>query len=65
MKALKSKLASELLADPAAREGLRAYLAIKQTSDTREAKSMSFIVKTKNGLMRIHPTIVPKATKAS
>lgn len=64
MKALKSKLASELLADPLAREGLRTYLTNKGAV-TPDAKAGSFVAKTKKGLLRVHPMIVPKASKAA
>lgn len=67
MKALKSKLASELLADPAASEQLRRFLVNREVSGQRKSPSSSgaFVVRGKNGVVRVQATIVPKAAKAA
>lgn len=59
MKALKSKLASEMLADPTAREQLRQFLI-----GGRDA-AKEFVFHRPNGeTVRIKPTFVPKAKAA-
>ncbi|WP_305823504.1 hypothetical protein [Massilia brevitalea] len=66
MKALKSKLASELLADPAASEQLRRFLVNREVSGQRRSPSSgAFVVRGKDGVVRVEATIVPKAAKAA
>lgn len=66
MKALKSKLATELLADPAASEQLRRFLVNRESSGQRmtSASSGQFVVRSKDGPVRVQATIVPKAKAA-
>lgn len=66
MKALKSKRASELLADPDAREQLRMYLMNKHSPPRNEAASTAdrFIVRRSNGV-QFELKLVPKATVTS
>ena len=66
MKALKSQLASDLLADPAAAGHLRAFLA-SQGGAARNAssKSSAFIVRGKNGAVKVTVSLVPKAVTSS
>jgi hypothetical protein len=64
MKALKSKLASQVLSDPKGKEVLRTYLANKGEQTTaRDTKSGRFIeVRSSKGeVVRMRPGIVPKA----
>jgi hypothetical protein len=69
MKALKSKLASEILADPAASVQLRQFLLNKSTSASaampRQALTGQFEIRRGNGAVRIEATVVPKAAKAA
>jgi hypothetical protein len=67
MKALKSKLASEILADPAASVQLRQFLLNKSSSAAtpREALTGQFEIRRGNGAVRIEATVVPKAAKAA
>jgi hypothetical protein len=64
MKALKSKLATELLSDPQAREHLRAYLVNKGSAMDQKV-TRSFTVRSRAGLSRIEATVVPKAAKTA
>jgi hypothetical protein len=64
MKALKSKLATELLSDPQAREHLRAYL-VNKVSTSDQKVTLSFTVRSHTGLSRIEATVVPKAAKTA
>lgn len=67
MKALKSKLASQLLADPAASAQLRDFLVSRKSSDPaqRQESSAHFVVRGANGVLNVRATFVPKAAKAS
>jgi hypothetical protein len=66
MKALKSKLASELLADPTASSQLRRFL-MNQRPDTRadgELVADQFELRRASGVVRVKATFVPKAKAA-
>lgn len=65
MKALKSKLATELLSDPQARAELRTFL-VSKGSATKEP-TRSFVVRGRrgSGSIRIDATVVPKAAKTA
>lgn len=65
MKALKSKLASQLLSDPHARAELRTFLVSKGSVSKEDTRS--FVVRRRpgSGSIRIDATIVPKAAKAA
>jgi hypothetical protein len=67
MKALKSKLASELLADPAASDQFRQFLVNKpaSTATQRQGATGRFVVRGKNGVIQVLATVVPKAAKAA
>jgi hypothetical protein len=67
MKALKSKLASQLLADPVASEQLRQFLTNQSTPSTARQNTVSgeFVIRGDNGLVRVQATMVPKAAKAA
>ena len=65
MKALKSDLAKTVLAGPAAKVQLRAYLANKGAGQTatRSASTGTLIeVRFKGKTVRVKPVVVPKAT---
>lgn len=62
MKALKSKRASELLADPDARDQLRLYLMNKHSGPN--GTPTTTIVRRSNGV-QFELKLVPKATNAS
>lgn len=68
MRALKSKLASELLADPAAGDQLRDFLVNKKSNGqiARQSLTGQFVVNMKNnkGSVRISAVVVPKAAKS-
>ena len=66
MKALKSKRASELLADPDAREQLRLYLMNKHPAAKGEQTSAAerFVVRRSNGV-QFELKLVPKAKLTS
>ncbi|MDR6521630.1 hypothetical protein J2789_004317 [Variovorax paradoxus] len=72
MKALKSELAKRVLADPKARAQLRevivrdastgSFNAIRQGEHpARSSVATTIVVNDKQGLIRIKPTVVPKA----
>lgn len=62
MKALKSNLAKDVLADPKAKDQLRHYLAMKSAQPmTRDASGMFIEVRSKGGVVRVKPEVVPKA----
>lgn len=65
MKALKSPLASELLADPKARDQLRQFLVTKRPSEllTRQAVSGQFEIRRSSGAT-VKVSFVPKAKAA-
>lgn len=65
MKALKSRLASELLADPKARGQLRQFLLTKRPSESaaRQAGAGQFEIR-RTGGGAVKATIVPKAKAA-
>lgn len=63
MKALKSKLASELLADRTAKGQLREFLMNQDIDSSREQPSR-IEIRSASGKV-FHPTVVPKAVKAS
>lgn len=65
MKALKSQLASSLLADPDAKGQLRQYLMNKRNGkDARASARSQFTVRQSDGtLLKIHATVVPKASE--
>lgn len=66
MKALKSRLANELLSDPSARAQLRQFLVNKGAgaSSQRENITGQFVVRRSDGVVRVEAKFVPKATKA-
>ena len=66
MKALKSKRASELLADPDARDQLRLYLMNKPSGSkgAQTAAAERFVVRRSNGV-QFELKLVPKATVTS
>lgn len=64
MKALKSDRANTLLADPAARGQLRAYLASRATHNSSRKPDPSTIIEmrsTGGEVLRLRPIVVPKA----
>jgi hypothetical protein len=63
MKALKSPLAKEILADPLAKNQLRVYLAHKsaQTALSGGVERASIELPSQRGTHRYVPTVVPKA----
>lgn len=64
MKALKSQLASELLADPQARDQLRQFMTSKRSAQTaRQAATGEFKIRRDDG-QSVRVTIVPKAKAA-
>lgn len=67
MKALKSKLASQLLADRAASAQLRDFLVSRKSSDSAQKQDTSahLVVQGANGVLNVRATFVPKAAKAS
>lgn len=65
MKALKSKLASQLLADPMAGNQFREFLVSQKTNGpVRQGATTQFVVRGKSGL-QVMATVVPKAAKAA
>jgi hypothetical protein len=66
MKALKSKRASDLLADPTARDQLRLYLMNKHPAPRGEQAGSAdrFVVRRSNGV-QFEVKLVPKATITS
>lgn len=65
MKALKSKLATELLADSAARGQLREFLVNKRsTLHDRQGPDGAFEIRRGTSAGTVFATIVPKAAKA-
>jgi len=65
MKALKSKLASQLLADPAASGQLRDFLVNRNVSDLRQqAPADQFVIRSKDGKVTVRASVVPKAKAA-
>lgn len=66
MKALKSKLASQILADPTASEQLRDFLVNNKASDPmqRQGAAGHFVVRGANGVLHVRASFVPKAAKA-
>jgi len=60
MKALKSKLASDLLADPHAKEWLRLYLTNKQPDTANAHQPKHTLLRRANGMV-IRAVVVPKA----
>ena len=67
MKALKSKLASQLLADPVASEQLREFLTNQSAPSTARQNTGrgEFVIRGDKGLVRVQATMVPKAAKAA
>jgi hypothetical protein len=66
MKALKSKLASQLLADPAASDQLRDFLVNRNMSrdQRQQAPADQFIIRSNDGVVAVRATVVPKAKAA-
>jgi hypothetical protein len=65
MKALKSKRATELLADPDARDQLRLYLMNKHpAANSEHTGNERFVVRRSNGV-QFEVKLVPKATVTS
>ena len=66
MKALKSKLASQLLADPAASGQLRDFLVNRNVSAERrqQAPENQFVIRSKDGVVTVRASVVPKAKAA-
>lgn len=62
MKALQSKLAAQLLADPVAREQLRVFLTSRraETTTERQRQAEPFLIKSGKGDVWV-ATVVPKA----
>lgn len=67
MKALKSKLATQLLADPAASDQLRDFLVNRKAINPglHQAAVRQFVIRSKDGAVTVQATVVPKATKAA
>jgi hypothetical protein len=68
MKALKSKLASQLLADPRASNQLREFLLSKPagTVNPNAAATGKFVVRGDRGrTLQVQATVVPKAAKVA
>lgn len=67
MKALKSKLASQLLADPTASAQLRHFLVNQSASSLtqRQDDTGRFVVRSKDGSLQVQAKVVPKAAKAA
>lgn len=64
MKALKSKLASQLLADPMAGNQFREFLVSQKVNNLkREGATAQFVVRGRSGI-QVMATVVPKAAKA-
>jgi len=66
MKALKSKLALQLLADPAASGQLRDFLVNRNVNDQRrqQAPADQFVIRNKDGVVTVRASVVPKARAA-
>lgn len=66
MKALKSKLASQLLADPAASGQLRDFLINRNVNAERlpQAPADQFVIRSKDGVVTVRASVVPKARAA-
>jgi hypothetical protein len=67
MKALQSKLAKDLLADPVSREQMRAFLVHKNAAvipKRQHGKAEHFIVRRGDGMESFEVTVVPKAPAA-
>ncbi|MFT4247078.1 MAG: hypothetical protein QM581_03440 [Pseudomonas sp.] len=60
MKALKSQLAKDVLADPRGKQALRRYLASATTGAPR-APQQGIEVKSQGRTIRVYPVVVPKA----
>lgn len=62
MKALKSKLAAQLLADPVAREQLRTFLASRRGESSPEPQRQTepFLIRSREGGVWV-AAVVPKA----
>ncbi|WP_136222903.1 hypothetical protein [Massilia sp. Mn16-1_5] len=67
MKALKSKLAAQLLADPAASDQLRNFLVNRPASGSRpqQAATERVVIRSRNGALTVQASVVPKAAKAA
>jgi len=68
MKALKSKLASQLLADPYASDQLLDFLLSKtsRADVPRSPEAGRVLIRTKDGQqLQVNATLVPKASKAA
>lgn len=67
MKALKSKLAAQLLADPAASNQLRDFLVSRKPSgpQPQQAGTSQALIRSQNGALTVRATVVPKAAKAT
>jgi hypothetical protein len=67
MKALKSKLATQLLADPAASDQLRDFLVNRKTSNAQPQRASAdrFVIRSRDGALTVQATVVPKAAKAA
>lgn len=67
MKALKSKLATKILADPTASDQLRDFLINKKVSMQNPQQNVlgKFVVKDKKGAVNISATVVPKAVRST
>jgi O-methyltransferase involved in polyketide biosynthesis len=64
MKALKSQLATELLADPKARDQLRQFMTSKRAQPAvRQSTAEEFHIRSAGGLT-VRATMVPKAKAA-
>lgn len=61
MKALKSKVAKDLLLDPQARGQLRDYLVAKRTNDVQQQGFKIVIHGADGKILEVIPKIVPKA----
>lgn len=61
MKALKSQLAKDVLADPRGKALLRKYLASSMTATQLPAPQAGIEVKSQGRTVRVYPVAVPKA----
>jgi hypothetical protein len=67
MKALKSKLATQLLADPSASNQLRDFLVTRKSSGAQpqQAGTSQTLISSQNGALTVRAAVVPKAAKAA
>lgn len=64
MKALRSDLARSVLADPAAKDQLRGYLADRKSPAARSGTEAASVIELRTAAgptLRLHPRVVPRA----